>query len=35
MLTPFPGTLDFDKWEETLGPEPDEVRRHPGHAATG
>ena len=23
MLTPFPGTLDFDKWEETLGPEPE------------
>ena len=23
MLTPFPGTLDFDKWEETLGREPE------------
>ena len=33
MLTPFPGTLDFDKWEETLGPEPEKfggipVTRH-------
>ena len=35
MLTPFPGTLDFNKWEETLGAGAGEVRRHPGHAATG
>ncbi len=33
MLTPFPGTLDFNKWEETLGPEPEKfggipVSRH-------
>jgi len=25
MLTPFPGTLDFNKWEETLGPEPEKI----------
>jgi radical SAM superfamily enzyme YgiQ (UPF0313 family) len=25
MLTPFPGTLDFAKWEETLGATPEEI----------
>jgi radical SAM superfamily enzyme YgiQ (UPF0313 family) len=25
MLTPFPGTLDFNKWEETMGPDPEKI----------
>src|SRR5437588_82675 len=25
MLTPFPGTVDFNKWEASLGPSPPEV----------
>jgi tRNA A37 methylthiotransferase MiaB len=25
MLTPFPGTVDFDKWEKAQGPEPEIV----------
>ena len=32
MLTPFPGTVDFEKWEETHGPRRRSSRRHPGHA---
>src|SRR5579864_5863787 len=29
MLTPFPGTLDFDKWVKSLGANPPEVRGIP------
>ncbi len=25
MLTPFPGTLDFNKWEETMGTDPEKI----------
>jgi radical SAM superfamily enzyme YgiQ (UPF0313 family) len=25
MLTPFPGTLDFAKWEETMGSDPEKI----------
>ncbi len=25
MLTPFPGTVDFEKWEKALGPDPEKV----------
>jgi radical SAM superfamily enzyme YgiQ (UPF0313 family) len=25
MLTPFPGTVDFQRWEKTLGPDPPQV----------
>jgi len=29
MLTPFPGTVDFEKWEKAQGPEPPEVEGTP------
>jgi hypothetical protein len=25
MLTPFPGTVDFNRWEKTLGDHPQEI----------
>ena len=25
MLTPFPGTIDFNKWEETMGADPEKI----------
>ena len=28
MLTPFPGTVDFEKWEKSLGETPADGRRH-------
>ena len=33
MLTPFPGTLDFDKWEKSFGETVPSGRRHADHAA--
>jgi hypothetical protein len=32
MLTPFPGTLDFDKWERATGHAAG-LRRHAAHPA--
>ena len=32
MLTPFPGTLDFQAWEKSIGPRSSACRRHPGDA---
>ena len=33
MLTPFPGTVDFERWEKDDGRLGAARRRHPGHAA--
>ena len=33
MLTPFPGTLDFQKWEESVADDVHEDRRRAGDAA--
>ena len=33
MLTPFPGTIDFEKWEKSHGENPPSVRRHAADAA--
>ena len=32
MLTPYPGTVDFEAWEKSLGGDATRGGRHPGHA---
>ena len=32
MLTPFPGTIDFERWEEKMAQENIRIARHPDHA---
>ena len=31
MLTPYPGTVDFEAWEKTLGDDAAQIGRHSDH----